>query len=896
MLLLSGETDIVCIVETWLTDSYPDSLLSCAGAFQVVRSDRGSRGGGVLFLLRKGIPFVYVPTADGHELIALDLVSKHGKYRVLGAYFPPRPDATVFNSACAEISRLLDAGYPTIILGDFNCAEIDWTLSVKPKGAVPNSLLEFTITAGLDQLVTEPTRQNNFLDLVLATHSDTVNKVNVIEPFSTSDHNAVDISIAWEQPAEEIETYRDFRSANWSAMRNYLGTVDWAHLLGCTFSVQACWDVIYWHLTQAIGAFVPAKTYRSAMDPLPLYLRKLRSKRRRLFRRGKTSVLASAKAKSFTVYYRKKLRNFCKKQEQQILSGNSINALFKFIRKKTKTRSAIPSLQTDSDAIQTDAVKAEIFNKFFGSVYRQDSQGTVRSENREFHSELDTVSITSFTVGKVLSKMSGKLSCGPDGIPSFLYKQCKNVLAFPLALLFSRSLAMGDLPEIWKRSLIVPIFKKGNKSLPTNYRPVSLTCAAMLIFERCIKVPIVQHIEENNLLSDRQYGFRKGRSVDVQLLSTLNDWTNALDNGFCIDAVYTDFAKAFDTVSHSKLLIKLRAFGITGKLLAWIANYFKGRKQAVKIRGQVSRWADVISGVPQGSVLGPLFFIIFVDDLAKALPPGITIMLYADDAKLFLVYLPADWTPLLQLALSVIETWISAWDLRLAVPKCQLLFLGTANARHSYRLLGEELKAVPTIRDLGVIISEDLSWFPHISSLAAKASRCANAILKSFNYSDFELLARAYTVYVRPILESASAVWSPYLKQDKALVESVQRKYSKKLFFKCGLKPTTYEKRLELLGWQSLEERRNRADLCLMYRILKGFAVGAENLYCVHVPDITLRGNTTRLFVKRSRLDVRKYFYSSRIVTPWNALDIDISEIRNFKVFNQILTKGNADM
>ncbi len=889
VLLLSGEADIICVTETWLTDSYPDSLLSCSGAFQVVRADRTGRGGGVLLLIRKGIPFVSVEISVVIEAVAVDLVSEVGQYRLLVAYLPPRLDLPVINSACAELSRLLDVSFPVIILGDFNFPEIAWQDCHRPQGQVAQHFFEFTVTTGLQQLVMQPTRNDALLDLVLCTHAETVLRTIVIEPFSCSDHNAVDIAIAWNDPTVIKETYNDFRNANWVSIRAYLGTVDWAYELGYCATVQQCWDNIYTHLLRAILHFVPRRTYSSELDPLPLYLRRLRSKRRRLFRCRKNSALAAARAKSFNLYYRRKLWNFCERREQKVLSGNSLHALYSFIRRKTKLRCAIPNLQTDSEDFQTDAAKAELFNDFFASVYTRD-RGTVPGfADKGFHTPLNSVDINVTIVSKVLSKMPSKYSCGPDGIPSIFYKQCQNVLAFPLSILFARSLATAEIPEIWKRTVVVPVYKKGNRSLPTNYRPVSLSCAIMLAFERCLKPSMVKHLEINKLLSDKQYGFRAGRSVEVQLLSTLNEWTLALDKGYCIDAIYTDFAKAFDTVSHSKLLIKLWGFGFRGILYDWLRSYLSGRKQLVKIGSKVSGWTDVVSGVPQGSVLGPLLFLIFIDDLVAVLPADVRVMLYADDAKLYYIYPPTGWTPILQAALVVLQEWTVAWDLRLAIAKCVAIYFGRVNSKHSYNLLGQELDLVTTVRDLGVTVLEDLTWYSHIANIVAKASRCAQAIVKSFHYVNLELLAKAFTVYVRPILEAASVVWSPYLKQDKMLLESVQRAYSKRIFKKCGFVNASYEDRLGLLGWSKLEDRRNHADLTLLFRILKGSAEGVETLFNLSENVYQLRGNQSRLMSTRSRLDIRKYFYMNRVIDAWNGLALDIMQIRNVRQFTSVL-------
>ncbi|MCP4587473.1 hypothetical protein [Pseudoalteromonas sp.] len=265
-------------------------------------------------------------------------------------------------------------------------------------------------------------------------------------------------------------------------------------------------------------------------------------------------------------------------------------------------------------------------------------------------------------------------------------------------------------------------------------------------------------------------------------------------------------------------------------------------------------------------------------------------MLYADDAKLYVIYPAGSWTPALQLALVVLEKWSLKWGLRLAIPKCQILMLGRLNHRHNYTLFGVQLETVSVIRDLGVMISEDLSWFPHISSIVAKAAKRANAILRSFTYSDFELLGRAYITYVRPLLESASSVWCPFLEQEKHLLESVQRRYSKRLFWKCKLLPTSYENRLAVLKWPTLEQRRNRADLILTYNILKGHTEGAATLVSTRENLFNLRGNELRLQGYLARLNLRKNFFSHRIVDKWNTLKVDFAKIRSEKAFREYLT------
>ncbi len=314
-----------------------------------------------------------------------------------------------------------------------------------------------------------------------------------------------------------------------------------------------------------------------------------------------------------------------------------------------------------------------------------------------------------------------------------------------------------------------------------------------------------------------------------------------------------------------------------------------GREQAVKIGSHLSGWLPITSGVQQGSVLGPLLFILFVDDLVQELPRGISIKFYADDAKLYFIYKLANWTPVLQEALSVLERWTLKWDLRLAVAKCLLFFLGYANQKHAYTAFGAPLQEATVVRDLGVLISNDLTWFKHIASITSKASQRANAIFKAFTYSNFEMLARAYTVYVRPLLESASVVWSPHHLQDKRLLEAVQRKFSKRIFQRCKLPMATYEDRLQVLGWPTLEIRRSRADLVLVFNILKGFTSGSDGLITRANSRYTFRGNDVRLQGTRARLDLRKYFFVNRIVDRWNNLHIDINKHKTVNSFKLML-------
>ena len=202
-------------------------------------------------------------------------------------------------------------------------------------------------------------------------------------------------------------------------------------------------------------------------------------------------------------------------------------------------------------------------------------------------------------------------------------------------MLFSRSLETNQIPEIWKCANISPIYKKGKKDDVNNYRPVSLTCILCKILESIIRDKVMEHFTINKLFTNRQFGFLKGRSTVTQLLQILDDWTEALESGGRIDVIYTDFEKAFDKVPHRRLLSKLKSYKIHNSIIEWIKNFLSGRKQRVRVDGEFSSWADVLSGIPQGSILGPLLFIIFINDLVDFSENNLKLYLFADDAKLY---------------------------------------------------------------------------------------------------------------------------------------------------------------------------------------------------------------------------------------------------------------------
>ena len=347
----------------------------------------------------------------------------------------------------------------------------------------------------------------------------------------------------------------------------------------------------------------------------------------------------------------------------------------------------------------------------------------------------------------------------------------------PVCMLFEESLREGRVPEDRRRANVVPIYKSGNRGKAKNYRPVSLTCQLCKVFEKLVRDVLVEHLETNRLLKETQHRFRKGRSCLTNLLSFLDRIMEELDNGRSVDVIYLDFAKAFDEVPHQRLLRKLEVYGVLGELLSWIRGWLLNRWQRVGVRGSWSRWRRVLSGIPQGSVLGPVLFLVFIDDLEEGLRSEV--LKFADDTKIFREVVSEVDRDVLQRDLDRLVQWSEVWQMRFNVDKCKVMHLGRGNLRGNYVMNGGSLGVVDEERDLGVRIMSDLKALAHCAYVSSRANRVLGMISRTMVYRSADVLTRLYKSLVRPHLEYCVSAWSPHYVKDKEMLERVQHRFTR---------------------------------------------------------------------------------------------------------------------
>ena len=570
---------------------------------------------------------------------------------------------------------------------------------------------------------------------------------------------------------------------------------------------------------------------------------------------------------------------------------------WKFVNSKMKTKGSIPDLEITEDGttnvISEDQEKAQQLVKYFSSVFTLEPEGTAPNLGNPLPVLFNPSPIvTEEKVKKKIQTLKLDKSPGPDQISTFLLKEAMNQLIQPLCILFNQSLQSGKLPSQWKKANVCAIHKKGSRKKCDNYRPVSLTSVVCKILESLIRDAIMDHMLQHNLFSKFQYGFLPGRSTVLQLLKILDKWTEAMDNGYQIEVIYLDFRKAFDTVPHKRLINKIRHYGIVDPVLQWIKDFLSDRTQKVVIRDKYSNEMAVSSGIPQGSVLGPVLFLIYINDLPSVVKHEAFI--FADDTKLCRTSKEQDND--IQEDLRQLDNWSEKWLLQFNPTKCKQLVIrrsgsNTPNERHLYDRTEEKYIAIPYVKsekDLGITVDDQLNFKEHIGNCIRKASRNMGLIRRTFSHLDKEMFVPLYTSLVRSHLEYAEAVWNPHLIGDIKRLEAVQRNATKQV---NGLKDKPYQERLKILNLPTLACRRDRGDMIEVYKII-------HNLYEQQCAPPLVRSHTStrghlhKLFKQRTlTLNIRKNFFTNRVVDLWNSLPAETVEAPSLNSFKSSIDK-----
>ena len=472
---------------------------------------------------------------------------------------------------------------------------------------------------------------------------------------------------------------------------------------------------------------------------------------------------------------------------------------------------------------------SNLFADFFQSVYTQHDSNVIDMTYSIDNSNLfrpDEMTISMTEIYETLMTLDMNKGAGPDGIPIFFMKSIASNIVRPLCVIFEMSLKKGIFPNVWKKSYVTPIFKSGTKSDIMNYRGISILSAMPKLFEKLICDKLTGFVLR--FVNSAQHGFVKGKSCETNLTTFMNFLMKNMEDGYQIDTIYTDFSKAFDRVHHGLLLRKLGTLGVPSFFIRWLSSYLINRSQYVNLYGHISKCINVTSGVPQGSHLGPLLFVLYINDLCDVLKDCM-FLLYADDLKIFKKITTIEGAIILQDNFGAIDNWCKNNHMDLNIAKCKCITFSRKPQQYKiiydYGLHGNNIIRCSLMNDLGILIDEKINMNEHVDCITNKARRMLAFVkrqAKSFN--EPYILKSLYCALIRPLMEYCAVAWAPSTKTQMDKIESVQRQFLlfalKNLGWRHAYELPSYESRLKLLNMDSLQNRRIVSCSIFMYKLM----------------------------------------------------------------------------
>lgn len=905
---------VYVLTETGLLDSI-DSKEVFDDSFIVYRCDRtewsSTSGvkGGVLIAVHVSIKSELVMSGEsvGLEQVWVRLIVNRSRSVLAGAmYIVPQSNYASYELQL-DFARnaLRDAGENDIciLMGDFNLPNVNWMeddegsrflLPLNVKSDIESLVVDSMFALDMLQVNGVANENGRHLDLIFSTDYERSEVRKSAIPLVRNEihHFALELCVsvcAEKGPDKRHERNNfvfDFNRTNYNGLLAYLTEVDWTTLLSGV-DIEESIRRLYGRIEAGLRRFTPVSRSRSRSSHPPWIKGPLINLINRQKKAYDDYVRSNRSPAEYEIYseIRREVKLASVKAHGDYVcrmeSSLRVNPkqFFNYVNDKRKTGGLPPRLRLGGKEVDSVEDMTNLFAEFFSSVYVRGDE--IRIPTLQGDAQLVDIPILRISCDEIesrLSRLPDSMDSGPDGLPSCLLRKCARELSIPLAIIFNASLRSSLFPMAWKLSNVRPIFKKGSRIDATNYRCVAKLSFIPKVFEAIVCDHIGFHSKP--LIPDEQHGFVKGRSTVTNLLEFTAFTLGEMEAGNQVDVVYNDFSKAFDKVHHGTLCKKLGSFGFSRAWVNWIASYLTDRWQRVRIDDTYSSPFSAGSGVPAGSHLGPILFVIFISDIGSCIKNA-RCLLYADDLKVFKTIRSRDDCRALQEDLNSVAKWCEINQLPLNERKC-MRFTFTRRKQpwtHDYQINETVLMSPREITDLGVTFDPTMSFVSHVDKVMARGIAMLGFLIRaSREFRDPYTSKALYCALVRSILEYASVVWSPTYAVHVRRIESLQKRFL--LFALRHLFPRgdfvnlpPYSDRLQLINMQMLSTRRTVADVVFLSRLVGGLLDVPGLLAMVHFNTrINRRTQSNLIYVSTHRTNYGFNQPMSRMSRSVNAL------------------------
>ena len=794
--------DIVIYNETWLKPSIADSEIIATDKYKVFRLDRCNythpikdNGGGVLIGIKHNLDIQskVIPVKCRAEILSIELSDKNGRKSIISTLYrvgnwPVGTSANDNHNRVDQYLRTLRRRrnvQELIIIGDVNLPNVNWELGTS-RTSTEQLFIDTYNDLSLNQLITGPTHiKGNTLDLILTDKPDHIHSINC-DSFNErygSDHFPIRLKLKHNvrRKMSSKRTIYNFKRADWDGLNSEFFRTNWNSLLS-NRNMDDAWSTFKSKFIEITDRHVPKIKIGDEFQP-PWYDSEVhdlgKSKQwfhKRWKRTGKVEhyLKFAESRKQFKKLIERKLEdNF-----EDVENRNHITKKFWSYVKSKSNCHRIPEAVSFEDRVRSNPKdQCELFNEYF---YKQFSNPSTYDIPLDFsRDDLYRIDFSPDVVKKHLIDINPNKAKGPDLIHGKILKNCANSLSHPLSFLFRLSYDTGRLPADWKLANVVPIHKKGSKAEVANYRPISLTSLVMKLYEKIVRDELLHRC--HHLIDQRQHGFLARKSCCTQMVDFCDSLALSLNDNIRSDVIYFDFQKAFDTVNHDIILRKLKyQYNIDGSLLRFFVNYLKDRYQRVVINNEQSSTLRVNSGVPQGSILGPTIFILFLNDITAGLSPGTNITMYADDTKIWRrIESPEDHI-ILQTDIDQLLNWAEANQMIFHPDKCKVLAVSNGNSHvgdHIYKMADRDIDPTALEKDLGIHVNSKLNWNEHCEIIYSRANQRLGLLKRTCDFVMNRSKRRSlYLSQVRSQFEHCSVVWRPSSRTTLDRLESIQKR------------------------------------------------------------------------------------------------------------------------